>query len=537
MARPVGAGDDATSHRWHTGPARYLLTRAEAQAFKQLKTEVERAGFIEAFWLRRDPTPETARNEFREEFERRIRETEALRLYQITTKEMWRTDPGKIFILLGPPISQERDQNASSQRDMVIWRYDRAEGVRERNFNVVFVADESGELRLSESPLLDRMTTRGLASPTPNRLMRGAPEPPGANSGGVAVANNIRAMNAIGAAAAGGASNYAEAKQLIDGMGWGSYNLLDRTGRVFPASAFLGDPVLASIGGDALAPVVRRRERLASVQVGDRRPLETEVRTRSSFEPLPVQLHTDFYRALDGTTYTAFTLEPAHRPALEVAARLRPFGGIISLDDPQVSYSFAGKDLFAAAGDGAPATFQTGLGVDPGRYRMLFGLEDPVTGRVGVVDQPLEVPTLEGGALRLSSLTLARELRALQPEEKSHSDLKVPFVLGTLRVVPRTDARLRRHDDFQLYYQVYGAGAGLDGQLDLEVAYAFAAQTPEGWQPLGKPIPQPGLTGGAQSWAFPLDQWPNGRFRLTVTVTDHVTEQVAGETLTFEVVD
>ena len=58
--------------RWLNEEVGYIITDEERKVFKTLQTDDERQTFIESFWLRRDPTPDTEENEFREEHYRRI---------------------------------------------------------------------------------------------------------------------------------------------------------------------------------------------------------------------------------------------------------------------------------------------------------------------------------------------------------------------------------------------------------------------------------------------------------------------------------
>ena len=58
--------------KWLNEDVVYIITDEEKRAFKQLKTDEERQQFVEQFWLRRDPTPDTEENEFKEEHYRRI---------------------------------------------------------------------------------------------------------------------------------------------------------------------------------------------------------------------------------------------------------------------------------------------------------------------------------------------------------------------------------------------------------------------------------------------------------------------------------
>ncbi|MGH9570573.1 MAG: GWxTD domain-containing protein [Candidatus Angelobacter sp.] len=58
--------------KWLDEDVRWIITDEELSAFKKLTTNAERDQFIEQFWLRRDPTPDTAENEYKEDHYRRI---------------------------------------------------------------------------------------------------------------------------------------------------------------------------------------------------------------------------------------------------------------------------------------------------------------------------------------------------------------------------------------------------------------------------------------------------------------------------------
>jgi GWxTD domain-containing protein len=83
--------------KWLNEDVAYITTDAERQAFRRLETDAEREHFIEQFWLRRDPTPGTPRNEFKEEHYRRIAYANA-RFRTATELPGWKTDRGRIYI-------------------------------------------------------------------------------------------------------------------------------------------------------------------------------------------------------------------------------------------------------------------------------------------------------------------------------------------------------------------------------------------------------------------------------------------------------
>ncbi len=88
--------------KWLNADVVYIINDQEKAAFLRLSTDAERQHFVEQFWLRRDPTPGTPANEFKDEHYRRI--AYADQHWQTTSgKPGWQTDRGHIYILYGPP--------------------------------------------------------------------------------------------------------------------------------------------------------------------------------------------------------------------------------------------------------------------------------------------------------------------------------------------------------------------------------------------------------------------------------------------------
>ena len=78
----------------------YIVTDEEKAAFSQLSNDEERDAFIETIWQRRDPTPDTVENEFKDEYYRRIAYANE---HFGAGMPGWKTDRGRIYILHGPP--------------------------------------------------------------------------------------------------------------------------------------------------------------------------------------------------------------------------------------------------------------------------------------------------------------------------------------------------------------------------------------------------------------------------------------------------
>jgi GWxTD domain-containing protein len=88
-----------TYKKWLDEDVRWIITDEERAAFKQLSNDEERDQFIEAFWARRDPTPDTPENEFKEEHYRRIAYANEHFAAGIPG---WKTDRGRIYVMYGP---------------------------------------------------------------------------------------------------------------------------------------------------------------------------------------------------------------------------------------------------------------------------------------------------------------------------------------------------------------------------------------------------------------------------------------------------
>ncbi len=100
-----------TYRKWLDEDVRWIITDQEKSAFMQLSNDEERDQFIEAFWQRRDPTPDTEENEFKEEHYRRIAYANEHFAAGIPG---WKTDRGRIYIVFGPADEIESHPSGGS---------------------------------------------------------------------------------------------------------------------------------------------------------------------------------------------------------------------------------------------------------------------------------------------------------------------------------------------------------------------------------------------------------------------------------------
>ncbi|SPE29682.1 Peptidase M56, BlaR1 [Candidatus Sulfopaludibacter sp. SbA6] len=148
--------------KWMNEDVAYIITDAERAAFKNLQTDEEREHFIEQFWLRRDPTPGTPENEFKEEHYRRIAYANEHFASKIPG---WKTDRGRIYITYGPPDEIESHRSGGAYQRPAAegggttstfpfeqWRYRYIEGIG-ANIIIEFVDPTmSGEYRMTMDP-------------------------------------------------------------------------------------------------------------------------------------------------------------------------------------------------------------------------------------------------------------------------------------------------------------------------------------------------------------------------------------------------
>jgi GWxTD domain-containing protein len=133
----------------------YIIKDKERDVFLELQNDRERDIFIEAFWKIRDPTPGTPANEFKDEHVKRF--AEANRRYRFgSAREGWMTDRGRIYIILGPPVSIEQIAGSADLYPTELWSYygDIAKGLLTHFVLTFYQRGNVGEYKLYD-PFID----------------------------------------------------------------------------------------------------------------------------------------------------------------------------------------------------------------------------------------------------------------------------------------------------------------------------------------------------------------------------------------------
>ena len=134
--------------KWLERDATYIITKQEKETYLKLQTNEDRQEFIDNFWARRDPNPDTEENEFQKEHYTRIafaNESFSSGIWG------WKTDRGLVYILFGKP--DKIDQGRADFEDLKsilfeTWIYKSLDGIGS-NVKLTFIAPtESNAFRL-----------------------------------------------------------------------------------------------------------------------------------------------------------------------------------------------------------------------------------------------------------------------------------------------------------------------------------------------------------------------------------------------------
>ena len=96
----------AEYRNWDETAVKWIMTKDEAGQWKRIRTDEEAKAFVDLFWAKRDPSPGTPQNEFRQEFDRRVEFAD--QQFGQARRKGSLTDRGHILIVLGAPYTIAR---------------------------------------------------------------------------------------------------------------------------------------------------------------------------------------------------------------------------------------------------------------------------------------------------------------------------------------------------------------------------------------------------------------------------------------------
>jgi GWxTD domain-containing protein len=413
-------GEVPERHRiWLEQEAEPIITPEERDVFLGLATDAARDRFASDFWAVRDPTPGTPRNEYREEHLRRV--GEARRLYSVGSRPPWRTDRGRIFILLGPPNQVDRLPESRNFYPLEIWYYDRAAaaGIHDPVTLLFFKRSGFGDYVLY-SPSLDGVNS--LLTPTQSHRFIVGP-------------NDVATRQA-----------------LLDGLQLSSAEL-----PVVDAAIYVA-PRVSGAGAEALLARVQRPPAL-DVSYLDRYRLGL-VESEATFRTLALDAGVTVFSDLEalGEVDLAIQLPPdalpfeqegdEYRLELEVTGEIRDRGASrVETFDGKIEVRFDEREIrdFRFL----PLLYQQRLWLLPGDYDLALTVRTPATGALGHETLSIRVPH-PGEGLSFGGLLLMHGAPSAAGAERER-----PFVRGERLVVPAVPATFRRGSTPHLYYEVH----------------------------------------------------------------------------------
>src|SRR5579862_184047 len=415
---------DSPYKKWLDEDVAYIITDDERRSFLQLQTNEEREQFIEAFWQRRNPDPDSVENEAKEEHYRRIAYANE---HYASGVPGWKTDRGRIYIEYGKPDElQAHTQGETWERPDYLgggetetyayedWTYNYIEGVGS-DVEIEFV-DPSGtgefHYTTNESEK-DAFTYIPGAGDTMAEDM-------GQSSRVARVRNTDGTTNPAPLAGTQTPQNKEE------------FTKLDTTAHLFSP------------------PAVKFKD------------LEAQVTSRIVRDQIHFNYRPDFLRVTDDTVLVPVTVQIPNRQMsfLEKngvqSATLDLFGRVSTLTG-RIVQTFEDTirndvpDSLLQQSLASSSIYQKAVPLRPGLYRLDLVLKDTSNNNVGVVNARLAVPEFPDDKLAASTLILADEMSPV-----SGRDIGVgQFVIGSTKVRPKLDRTFRNDQPVGVFFQLY----------------------------------------------------------------------------------
>jgi len=493
--------------KWLNEDVVYIITDEERQAWKRLQTDEEREQFIEQFWLRRDPTPDTVENEFKEEHYRRIAYANERFASGIPG---WKTDRGRIYITYGPPDEIESHPSGGSyERPMEEgggetstypfeqWRYRYIDGIG-NNIIIEFVDPTmSGEYHMTMDP-----SEKDALLYVPNAGLT-----------------------------------------LMEQMGMASKtDRFNRTDGTHLGTAFGGTP--------ASMDEFERLERFAKLQKPPAvkfKDLEAAVTTRITFNLLPMKVQADFIKVTNTSVLTNITMQfenkdlqfqmkdTVQKAVVNIYARITTmsrrvvnvFEDTVSIDSPAELLPQIIKKQ---------SVYWKSVPLAPGMYRLNVVVKDVIGGNMNNFEMAMSVPHFDDEKLSSSSLILADVIEKVPTRSIGAGQ----FVVGTSKVRPRLNDTFKQEEKMGIYLQLYNFGPDEktqkpNGTIEYEVVKNGSNEKIFDFSEDIAKLPDASAQQVTIEKLLPLQTLKPGQYTLKMKVTDKNRNQTLTPTATFTV--
>jgi GWxTD domain-containing protein len=483
--------------RWLDEDVAYIITDAERTTFKGLKTDEEREQFIESFWLRRDPTPDTIDNEFRDDHYERIAYANE---HFASGIPGWKTDRGRIWIMYGKPDEVdshpsggtferpiEEGGGRTSTFPFETWRYRYIEGIGNEVILEFVDPSMSGEYKMtidpSEKDALLHVPGAGL---TFDEEMHG----------------------------------------------------LDKSNRFNRQGASIGNP----LGNTSRVNPFDRLQLLADIYKPPEikyKDLEAVITTKLSYNVLPFDWRADFVRVTEDMDLAPVTIQLRNKDLAwqeqdgvhtftghalikitNVTGRPVPNGTVEDNIELRIPDS-----LFKQQMEGI-SVHQKIIALRPGLYKIDIVVKDINSGNAGVINTRLPVPRYPDEKLELSSLIMADLVESLPPNQVGTGS----FILAGDKVRPSVTSEFHRdrEKNVNLWFQVYNLK--LDEATKKPSATVEVVVTKNN-QEVKRSVEQSSQLANAAAQmtvvkSFPVKDFEPGVYSVQVRITDNLTKEV-----------
>jgi GWxTD domain-containing protein len=498
--------------KWLDEDVRWIITDEELSAFKKLANNSERDVFIEGFWQRRDPTPDTAENEYKEEHYRRIAYANE---HYAAGMPGWRTDRGRIYIMYGPPTSTdshpmggpyqrpaEEGGGSTSTFPFEVWRYRYLEGIGQE-IEIEFVDDcGCGAYEMT----LDRSKKDALLH-VPNAGLTTMEEMGQANK-----ADRFR----------GG----------LESIGSGPFNRNNESKQFDRMETFA------------------KLNRAPDIKFKD---LQNELVThkfRTNLLPFDVQV--DFVKLTSDTVLVPITLQVplkgltfankdgVQRAVVNVYGQLTKLSGQIVQTFEETLHRDIPAELLEKEINNV-SLYWKALPMRPGLYRLDVVMKDVNGDKTGIFSRSYTVPDFGDEKLTSSTLILADQMEPVPAREVGTGN----FVIGTNKVRPKVQssdgkpASFKQKEKINFWLQVYNLGvdqktnkpsATVEYQVVNTATNKHVLDFTESTAQMGNVGEQVTLGKSLQ-----LSQLDPGVYQVTIKVNDQISKQTISPTAKFSV--
>jgi GWxTD domain-containing protein len=495
------AKESAPYNTWLNEDVTYIITKEEQEAFLRLSTNEERDDFIEEFWRRRNPDPESPENTYREEHYRRIAYANE---HFASGIPGWKTDRGHIYILWGPPDeieshpmggtwdrTPEQGGGTTTTYPWELWRYRHLEGIKE-NVQIEFVDNTgSGEFHITSDPgekdALAKVPGAGLST--------------------------LEALGLSTKAQRFTNTNGTTLPAAPGGSGIDEFENIDTYFKVQRPPEHLND-----LSAMVTARIIRNQIHM------DYRFDFLRVTRESVLVPITLQVaNRDLnFKSKDGLESAVLNL---YGRITTLSGRVvQTFEEVISCNLPDSLFEHSLK---------LSSIYQKSVPLRSGLYRLDVVVKDVQSGNVGVIDAPIRVPLYEEERLDASTLILADQIHAVATSQVGQGS----FVLGSYWVRPRINPEFSTADKMGVFLQLYNLM--LDPETHKSNVSVSYRVTKDGQQIWKQDESSEQLNQAREQITIernlPLASLAPGRYTLEVYVLDLLTNQTISRTADFVV--